>query len=490
MAAQKRKKKNAVTLLGMTAVLVLLFGVYLLAAGWKSSQEEKEAANNAEVDKSVVLTEVDTSTLKTITVKSGEFSYEIAEGEEGWILNGDEEFPLNTAKVDNILTLLSAFTATRLVTESAENLDEYGLATPWMTVVAEGDAISTDICIGDQSSADGGYYTCLQGSRAVYLIDDSTRSILAQTEEDFVLADSIPSIDADYVTGLKVSSDSFADFTISERPSELADLTGRNLYTSYLYNVYEEPVPVDAASLAELADSCELLGFGDLVSYHQEELAQYGLETPATSVTIWYSDSTTGEAKEYTLYVGMYEEEEAAYYVRSEGSNQVFTMEQETLEALLLADTFSMISKYTQMVNITLLGGMEITYADTIRVFDIVHETKTDENGTESVTDYFTVDGKELNEEEETEDFRNLYQELIGIQLTAELVPEAAVLEKPVLRLVFQAAETKEELLTVSYLPVEGDDSCYAIEVNGTRLFTADAEAVDAVLTSLTEYQP
>ena len=43
-------------------------------------------------------------------------------------------------------------------------------------------------------------------------------------------------------------------------------------------------------------------------------------------------------------------------------------MEQEKAEELLAADTFALVDRYTQMVNITLIGGMNIAYGYTINL--------------------------------------------------------------------------------------------------------------------------
>ena len=76
MAAGK-KKKNLITLLGMTAVLALLVVGYLAASSWKKNEEE----NGETEEPDIVLLSLPKEEIASIEVKSKEFPFTILAAE-------------------------------------------------------------------------------------------------------------------------------------------------------------------------------------------------------------------------------------------------------------------------------------------------------------------------------------------------------------------------------------------------------------------------
>lgn len=488
MALSKRKKKNMVTLLGLCAVLVLLIVVYFAASKWKGKPEEKES----DADPGVQLAAVATADIAEIKIESDLYSYTVAAKENQWVLKEDEEFPLATGLIDTMAEKLGNFETTKLVLAGASDLSEYGLSDPVLKlIVTKKDQEKITLCLGDLSSADGGYYVCVEGSSDVYLVDAEVRNAFYFSEHELIQLDTVPTFTAESAAGLKVVSDTYDSFTIKDSTNDLKDLTAMALYTLALYDKYEVPVRVDLTNFATMMEPYTAIKLGEIVAYHAADAATYGLSEPKTALTVWYEE-TDGEEKnkkEFTLYFGDFTEEKSEVYVRKEGSNQIFKMAAETANTLLAPDTFTAISRYTQMVNITSIGGLTLQYDNTERVFTITHETQTLENGSTTTDDYFTVDGKELNEEE-SELFRDLYQVIIGLQIKAELAESAELGENAVLSLTFYENGSTEAMHTVRYLPIVGNKEYYAIEENGVCLFMAEAAQVDEALRQIKEYQP
>ncbi len=492
--AGKRKKKNAITLAAMMVILVLLIVGYVMVSKSQEEKEQKEAEEAAK-DTSVQLLAAESEQIILIGVDSDAYDYTLKRAEQGWVLAGDEEFPLDTTVPDTMLGLLENFSATRLVLENAPDLNEYGLTEDAFTISLKlADGTDRVIRIGDKSTADGGYYTCMDDGADVYLVEETNRMTFALEEADLLLLDMIPTFSAAYVTGLKVDSDTWKEFTIADVPENEVDLTARNVYTSSLYGVYEEPVHIDSTSFAELMENYTTLAFGELVSYEEAALAAAGLDAPKHALTIDYKDSTTSEPGEFTLYIGTQDADGENYYVRLEGSNQVFLMDKESVETMMTPDIFYAVSKYTQMVNITIVGEVAVAYEATdsetavTRSFGLTHET-TLENGAQEITDFFTVDGKELTTEEEADAFRDLYQTLIGIKLSGELSDNAALADTSILDITFKADETLDVLRTVRYIPLAEDNTLCAIEVDGKALFTVERTSVEEVIYMLEEYR-
>ncbi len=491
MASSKKKKKNMVTLLSLFAVLLLLIVAYMAATKWKDAQKEKDEEQGA--DEGILLAAVETSEIAAIHIADDLYSCTIEAKENTWVMQGDEEFPLDKTVVDTMAERLKDFRATRLVLPDAQDLSEYGLLEPVLSVkVQKKDGTQLTICLGDNSSADGGYYVCIGGASDVYLVEAGTRDCFYLSQTELMSLDTVPSFSAESAAGLKVTSGEYPSFTIKDSTQDLKDLTAMALYTMALYDVYEKPVRIDLTNFAALMENYTAISLGEFVAYHAADAADYGLLTPSDALTVWYAKTGSDgaeETEEFTIYFGRKSEDGSGVYVRLEGSNQIFLMPVETQESLLAADVFSAISKYTQMVNITMISGLNAAYDKTTRVFGVTHEAAEEGSGTTATTDYFTVDGKSLNEEE-GDAFRDIYQAIIALRLTKELPADAQVGTDAVLALTFLEDGTGKEMHVVRYLPVAGDAQHYAIEENGTCIFMADAAPVDALIAQLKEYQP
>lgn len=492
MASGKKKKKNMITLLSLLAVLLLLTAAYVAASKWKEKEEDTGDAQDGE--EGILLAGVETGKIGAIRVTSDLYSYTLTQKDGAWAVQGDAEFPLDESAADAMAEALADFRASRLVLPDAADLSEYGLLEPVLTLeVEKTDGSRVELHIGDNSSADGGYYTCMAGSGDVYLVEAEVRDRFYLSQTQLMSLDTVPAFTAEEAVGLKVESDTYPSFTIKDSTGELPDLTAMSLYSLALYGKYEKPVRVDLTNFATLMENYTGITLGEAVSYRAGELAKYGLLKPAEALTVWYTK--TGEdgekqTEEFTIYFGSGTEDQSGVYVRLEGSNQVFVMPQETRESLLAADTFSAISVYTQMVNITTVAGLNISYGDTQRVFTLTHETVERDDGTTATEDHFAVDGKALDDDEESDAFRDIYQAVIAVRLTGELPAGAKTEGDAVLTLTFLEDAAGKVLHEVRYLPVAGDTEHYAIEENGTCIFMADAEAVDALIETLKGYQP
>ncbi|MDE7300245.1 MAG: hypothetical protein K2N94_15715, partial [Lachnospiraceae bacterium] len=308
-------------------------------------------------------------------------------------------------------------------------------------------------------------------------------------QDELLQQAAVPAFSADKVTGLKIASDAFPSFTVAKNTGEQEDLMVMYQYSLLLSGAYSVPVLVDFTTFSELMQNYVDMPLGELVSYHAQDKQQYGLTTPGTALTVIYTDDAA-EDREFTVCFGSLNEEQTHYYVCLEGSSQTFLMEREKAETLLRADTFSIVDRYTQMINITLLGGMNIAYGDAVRRVDITHTSETNASGTETIADYFTVDGKALNEEDEDDEFRTLYQHIIALKLTRELTEEDRVSGDAALTLEFLDTDGARVLRSVRYLRLENSDQELAVEVDGACLFAADAPSINKVIELLRNYQP
>ena len=314
------------------------------------------------------------------------------------------------------------------------------------------------------------------------------QNVFGVEEENLVLLDTVPVFSSSDANGLKVSGKRFSEFTIAEN-NEKRDLTDMALYTLYLYGTYREPVLVDVQNFAEVMKNYTSISLGSFVSYHAQDKEKYGLKNPEDALTVWYKNEGEEQQQEFTIYFGSMDSEETGYYVNLEGSNQIFLMEKESAEAMLSPDTFQAVNKYTQMVNIQIVGGLEIKYNDKETFIGINHKEETSDSAQSDTTEHFFVNGRKLDAEE-GEKIRDIYQALIGMKITRQLQEDEVIMDEAALELQFFEDEERQDLLhSVRYLALAGNSQEFAVEINGTSLFATDAETVDTVKKLLEEYE-
>ncbi len=609
MAGKRSKKKKTLTMVILLIVIAALIGTYFVTAGWKDKKDEEEAAKDADDSMNITLIKspesgngsdtqstsvsgesdlsstttavaskdadnvivLDPDDIKTISVDDTLYSYTLTQTDDKWLVNDDEEFPLNDSCITTIVNKLALFQATSLVVENCDDMAQYGLDedtlekaifnkakedtaadaaviqeptsvtaasdglqaattaggsifdaldnevtdTPVPTqeeetsdddaqmvrvLITKDDGSTIKILIGDKSSANGGYYVSINDSTTVYTCDYDTRTPFYREETDLLSGDTIAEVDPDDVRSLKIDSDTFDSLNIVYKDTDDNDLTGSNIYPDKLIDYYGQgtTVNVDPTAFSNLMNNYKSITLGDFVDYRSKDLKEYGLDYPKTAVTVSYvnsddstdtsTDTAAAETKdEYTLYFGNMDETGENYYVRLDGSNLVYLLDAKTVSSLLDVDVFSLIEKYTQLVNIAMLSDMKLTINNgTSKVIDyaITQTTTTSDAGSETTSQSFKKDGVALSDDE-ADSFRDLYQKIIGLKLNAVISKDAIVdYTSPVFEIAFSDTEGNTAQ-TVGYYTISGDNADYAVKVNDDKLFTADKESVDAVIADI-----
>ena len=111
-------------------------------------------------------------------IDSISFTYEdnqpiaLEKKEEQWQVKGNGGLPIDSSAVALLLHPLEQMLALRIITEDCQNLGEYGLDTPLLTLTVTEETAKTYL-FGDFNSHYSGYYCMIEGSRSVYLLAES-----------------------------------------------------------------------------------------------------------------------------------------------------------------------------------------------------------------------------------------------------------------------------------------------------------------------------
>lgn len=476
MPMSKKKKRNFTTILLLLLVLIFVVAGYGLLKSHNDKVEQEEVAQE-EQDTSIKLQDFEAESIVNISVESAEEQFLFVKKDDNWVLDGEEEYPLSQSKLTSMAAGIAQLSATRLVVEAPEDLSEYGLLNPSLLIKAvtvEGKEYSLQL--GEQLTTDTDYYGQIAGDNAVYVIPMATRTKYAITKADLFDIESPPSITADTIREVKVSSKTQGDFHIVYEENNPEDYSGSGTYCWVIPEGYANPMNMDNTAVSEVLSNYTVFSFTKGIDYVKENQSKYGLGADSDRVFVRYL-TAEGEEKTYTLWIGD-TDSEGNYYVRPEGSNRTYLMAKDTVEQkIIIEDKEALLSKFTHMVNILDVNRVTVLAKDKSKVYEIKRTDETDSDGNTTTKETFYIDGGEA---EDTQ-FRTMYQSMIGLRMVEPLKEKVEVSGDPVLTLTFEKNDGKE--VVVSYHPYQTNR--YTITVNGKTSALADKSEIDSFVETI-----
>lgn len=482
--AKNKKRKNTLTLIAMLGLLVVMIGAYGLLL---QHNKDVENTSDEEEEAQIPLNEIEESEIKELQVLNETTEFTLINKDEMWSLKEEEAFPVDQNTASNLASRMASLQATKEVIENANDLAEYGLDSPEITVtIKKSDDSTMTLSIGDQLTTGNDYYATINNETTVYVVEALVRNTFITEKNDLMQIEDLPSIKTELITGVKVTSNQFSNFTLMYDENNKDDYSGSSLYPWYITGHYKENANADLTAVNQLLTNYTSLSFKEGVDYKKENLDQYGLKTPENALTIWYREEEGGEVKDLTLYLGN-QNDQGEYYVRLEGFDSTYTIASSTVSALFDVDVYSITAKSTNLISIDSITNFTVNTGSISHMYTVEQEVSTDSEGKETTTDIFAVDGVVY---EDDTNFRSFYQNLIGLTIEGILPEDATIKEDPVLRISWQLKEEKangEKTYTVEYLPYDNDS--YAVRTNDKLLFTISKEKVAAAIKAIKEFE-
>ncbi len=297
------KLKN--TLMMGALVIVLGAAVYFLEV--RGSEERAEAERTADR-----LLRFETEDVTGLTIAGGDETIVLTHSDDAWRITAPYDLAANDSAVDGIVNQLQSTDSERLVEEQAEDLSRFGLDTPEVTATLQlSDGTTHTLALGAGTPVGFNVYA-RPNDGAVFLAPGSLKDAVNKTLFD--LRDrSIFDLPADQVTRVDVSSETL-DVTVERMPPQ-PDGIQRWAFTA----------PTEArADRATIATLVSRLQSDRAQSYPSEqptdeELAAFGLDEPATTLTLW-----TDAGAAHTLELGDATEDDDGFYGRRAGQEAVF----------------------------------------------------------------------------------------------------------------------------------------------------------------------
>lgn len=299
----------------------LLLGIVLIAAcaatfALTRYEEKQEQIKNSDA----IIVALASDTVQSLSWEYDNSSLSFHKANGHWLYDGDEAFPVNEEKINNILSLFEAFGAAFII-EEVEDYTQYGLKNPECTIRLSTTEKEFCIYLGDFSKMDEQRYVDI-GDGNVYLVRKDPMDSLETTVSSFLLHDSCPELTT--ATGLLFSGNESGSIIYLE------DSTDSYSEEDVYYMVRDgKNAPLDTDIVTAYLSTISSLTLQNFVTYNatEEELISYGLNAPEHSVTIEYpstDENGTETTETFTLHISRNPEElAAAEAAEAEGAESI-----------------------------------------------------------------------------------------------------------------------------------------------------------------------
>ena len=290
----KRRKKLWVMGGILALVLVLTVSVAMIDHKAEKIRESGE-----------MILQVPADTVTALSWDYGEENLRFTKDAEGWHYEGDENFPVSQKKLESMLEIFDGLGAAFRI-EEVEDYSQYGLEDPACTIAFTAEGQDYTVKLGAFSKMDEQRYVDI-GDGNVYLVftdpmmefDTDLRHVIANDEVTYL------------DTAREIRFSGAESYTIQKEPEGGKSHRPEDIYFA---QVEGKLLPVDPALTETYLGDMTLLELTDYKTYtaSEEDLSQYGLDTPELTVTVTYDEELrgepTGETKTYVLHVSRNQE--------------------------------------------------------------------------------------------------------------------------------------------------------------------------------------
>ena len=444
-------KNKTVKMVLAVVVLGVCCGAYAGVKTYVAHQEQKESEEDSEESTTVFTASTDNIKSLDFMVDDTETTFE--KDDDSWVKKDETDFPVNQTTLDSAASAIASVDSDRVL-EDVDDLSEYGLDSPSNTIKIvtksdeeDGDDITTTLYVGDENSSTSQYYVRKDDDeKTVYLIDSSCVEPFTKSLNDYAQMEDFPAIsNTDTITKISVNGDNSYELSKDEDTS------------TWSVKGSEDEEKADSATVSSLVSSFGSMAYSSLADYKCDDKSKYGLDKPYATITVDYqeevadddtdedtqddttasgetadedassveensddaeqdteSDESVSETKmadkQLTILVGN-ETDDSSRYVMVNDSNEVYTMSTDTLSALTDKSEEDFWDMTVSYVSLNSLGSLKVNYQGSDYKVNVSRETSTDDDGNDTETVTYKLNGSDLDETT----FTTFYNKLINM---------------------------------------------------------------------------
>lgn len=490
-------KKKTVKMILAVAALAVLCGTYVGVSTYVSKQEEAE--NSKEEEKQVSVTDASADEIESVQFLIDKQEITFQKKEDLWVKRDDEAFPVSQDTLNNAVGMLGGLKAERVL-KDVDDLSEYGLDSPVNTIVFKTkDGEETSIKIGAENESVSQYYVKKnEDDKTVYLVANASLTPFMNSLYDYAEAGTFPEISSENVKEVQVEGET--SYSLSQ--------DGNGFW--YISDG-ENQEKADSAKATSTASAFSTLEYASFVNYNasEEEMESYGLNEPYANITVDYEEEVseketdnleieeteskeaenteekqgeTGEEetepemvdKSLVIHIGK-ETEESGRYVSVDDSKEVYTMSDETLSTFLDKENADFWDMNVCYISINDIERVEVTYKGETKTINVSRETSEDEDGNETETLTYEMDGKELDSTK----FNTFYNKVSNMTAQKRVADDTTLDSEPEMKIVLRKIDgTEKEVLYHGYdsnfYGVKAENKIYMVnKMNVKEMFKA-----------------
>ena len=443
-------KNKTVKMVLAVVVLGVCCGAYAGVKTYVAHQEQKESEEDSEESTTVFTASTDNIKSLDFMVDDTETTFE--KDDDSWVKKDETDFPVNQTTLDSAASAIASVDSDRVL-EDVDDLSEYGLDSPSNTIKIvtksdeeDGDDITTTLYVGDENSSTSQYYVRKDDDeKTVYLIDSSCVEPFTKSLNDYAQMEDFPAIsNTDTITKISVDGDNSYELSKDEDTS------------TWSVKGSEDEEKADSATVSSLVSSFGSMAYSSLADYKCDDKSKYGLDKPYATITVDYQeevadddtqDNTTAPSeaadedassaeensddakqdtesddedsseeetkmadKQLTILVGN-KTDDSNRYVMVNDSNEVYTMSTDTLSALTDKSEEDFWDMTVSYVSLNSLGSLKVNYQGSDYKVNVSRETSTDDDGNDTETVTYKLNGSDLDETT----FTTFYNKLINM---------------------------------------------------------------------------
>lgn len=507
------KKKQIITMVLMAVVLIGMVAGYTVFKGYQDDKLAEEEAQEEQED-TIPLFEMNSDDITEISYTYEGETIDMVSDDGIWIMK-DTDRPMNSAYIDAVKGAMSCVVAVRVITENTDNLTEYGLDDEHASLryrVSCSDGTSHSLRFGIKLTTDDSvYYAMVDDDSKIYAMSSNYYDVLSYSLSEMTeIVDNV-SITADYITEVDVTSKDNGKFSARY----FGDEADKGYYCWEITKPYKD-VLADTDKWKVMLNKYGAMELKECVAFGVSDYSEYGLEDPNATVRLKYytvtgvgedqetedADNTGNSAQatpvpqeqreynELTLYMSepqQDQEGETFFYVRPEGSSNVYTMDADA-QGLYAFTPFEVADVCIYSKLIDEIKGFDVEFADTKLVIERRDEMPeaTPEPGSvpkkKDTINVYYVNGKKVEEE----DALNLYSFAYLLTYSGEADKNKADdSDIPALTITYHPLEGED--VVVKYMPYDGANF-YHVDRNGMNYFLTDKRGIDTLIKNYEEF--
>ncbi len=279
-------KKGKRLLILLAAAVLFGAGALLLNLNTRQQEAAKKAAE--ETPKPVLMT-VDADHTSTLSYTRGGETIDFARQDGAWVYAPRKAFALDTAKVKTMLDSVKRVEAVRGVTDTNDNLADYGLAKPAVSITATGeDGAAQTLLLGDKNTPTGNYYAAIAGKDGVYTVSSDVFNAFDQNLMGLLTAENYPAVDAEAVTGVTLDGEG-GSTALEYHPGGDASAYS-SAFQWFARDAGGALTPVNPDAMDAYLKAATAVTYAGTVADTKADLAKYGLDAPKTTLSLQYTD--------------------------------------------------------------------------------------------------------------------------------------------------------------------------------------------------------